>query len=76
VRPKGVIDGNQVNIPGPVGSDECRKLLGLIGLLPAVKVFLEITPTETVPETDTGGLVEHTKALERTMLKELGKLHA
>ena len=28
----------------------------------------------TVPETDTGGLVEHTKALERTVLKELGKL--
>ena len=42
----------------------------------ALKAFLEITPTETVPETDTGGLVEHTKALERTMLKELGKLHA
>ena len=31
---------------------------------------------QTVPETDTGGLVEHTKALERTMLKELGKLLA
>ncbi len=31
---------------------------------------------QTVPETDTGGLVEHTKALERTLLKELGKLHA
>ena len=30
----------------------------------------------TVPETDTGGLVEHTKALERTMPKELGKLPA
>ena len=29
---------------------------------------------KTVPQTDTGGLVEHTKALERTMLKELGKL--
>ena len=29
---------------------------------------------ETVPETDTGGLVEYTKALERTMLKELGNL--
>jgi hypothetical protein len=29
---------------------------------------------ETVPETDTGGLVENTKALERTMLKELGKM--
>jgi hypothetical protein len=39
--------------------------------------FQEIAPpTLTVPETDTGGLVEHTKALERTMLKELGKLHA
>ena len=29
---------------------------------------------KTVPETDTGGLVEYTKALERTMLKELGNL--
>jgi hypothetical protein len=28
----------------------------------------------TVPQTDTGGLVEHTKALERRALKELGKL--
>ena len=28
----------------------------------------------SVPETDTGGLVEHTKALERMTLKELGKL--
>ena len=39
-----------------------------------MKGFLEITPTETVPETDTGGLVEHTKALERTVAKELSKL--
>ena len=31
-------------------------------------------PHQTVPETDTGGLVEYTKALERTMLKELGNL--
>ena len=30
--------------------------------------------SQTVPETDTGGLVEHTKALERMVLKELGKL--
>ena len=29
---------------------------------------------KTVPETDTGGQVENTEALERTMLKELGKL--
>ena len=29
---------------------------------------------QTVPETDTGGLVEHTQAFERTTSKELGKL--
>ena len=29
---------------------------------------------KTVPETDTGGLVEYTKALERMTLKELGNL--
>ena len=29
---------------------------------------------QTVPETDTGGLVENTEALEGTMLKELGKM--
>ena len=29
---------------------------------------------QTVPETDTGGLAEKAKALERTALKELGKL--
>ena len=28
----------------------------------------------SVPETDSGGWVEHTKALERTVVKELGKL--
>jgi hypothetical protein len=28
----------------------------------------------TVPQTDTGGLVEHTKVDERTSVKELGKL--
>ena len=29
---------------------------------------------QTVPETDTGGLAEYAKALERMVLKELGKL--
>ena len=29
---------------------------------------------ETVPETDTGGQVENTEALERTRVKELGKM--
>ena len=28
----------------------------------------------TVPQTDTGRLVEYTKALERTLVKELGKI--
>jgi hypothetical protein len=41
----------------------------------AAKAFRETAPAlETVPETDTGGLVEHTEALERTVLKELGKM--
>ena len=30
---------------------------------------------KTVPETDTGGQVENTKALGRIVLKELGKMH-
>ena len=29
---------------------------------------------ETVPQTDTGGQVEYTKAHERTRVKELGKM--
>ena len=29
---------------------------------------------ETVPQTDTGDQVENTKALERTWVKELGKM--
>jgi hypothetical protein len=40
----------------------------------AAERFLEIALREIVPETDTGGLVEHTKALERTTSKELGKM--
>jgi hypothetical protein len=28
----------------------------------------------TVPQTDSGGQVENTEALERTLVKELGKL--
>ena len=30
--------------------------------------------SRTVPQTDTGGQVENTKALERTRVKELGKI--
>ncbi len=42
----------------------------------AAEQFQEIALTKAVPETDTGGQVENTKALERTMLKELGKILA
>ena len=43
----------------------------------AVEAFRETAlPLQTVPQTDTGGQVEHTQALERMVLKELGKLHA
>ena len=45
---------------------DCVGNEGVPGNSPAIK---------TVPETNTGRQVEHTKALERTMLKELGKLH-
>ncbi len=36
--------------------------------------LLSFRLVEIVPQTDTGGRVENTKALERTRLKELGKM--
>ena len=54
--------------------DGCCVLFVLIGLHGQGKAFQERAPLSTVPQTDTGGLVENTKALERSMLKELGKL--
>ena len=63
-----------MNIPGPVDGDEFRALFDLIGLVGRLMGSRKQPSRETVPETDTGGLVEHTKALERTMLKELGNL--
>jgi hypothetical protein len=38
------------------------------------KAPVELTASATVPETDTGGRGEDPKALERTLLKELGKM--
>lgn len=35
---------------------------------------LNVESYETVPQTDTGGQVENTEALERTRVKELGKM--
>ena len=45
-------------------------------ILIAVEMFQEIARAKAVLKTDTGGQVENTKALERTMLKELGKILA
>ena len=42
-------------------------------LLPR-KAPVELTANVTVPQTDTGGRGEDPKALERTLLKELGKM--
>ena len=41
-------------------------------MLPGKASKLQVT--KTVPQTDTGGQVENTKALERTRVKELGKM--
>ncbi len=38
------------------------------------KVAGRVDSMVTVPQTDSGGLVENTEALERTQVKELGKL--
>ena len=38
------------------------------------KASVELTANVTVPQTDTGGRGEDPKALERTLLKELGKM--
>ena len=38
------------------------------------KAPVELTAIATVPQTDTGGRGEDPKALERTLLKELGKM--
>ena len=74
MRPRGVADGNQVNIPELVVGDECKKLSEVIGFRGQRMRSRKEPPHKPVPETDTGGQVEYTKALERTMLKELGKL--
>jgi hypothetical protein len=66
--------GSTPNIRAPAGGDGSLasfNLIGLVGRLPGPR---KQPLHQTVPETDTGGLVEHTKALERTMLKELGNL--
>ena len=50
----------------------CLQREGAGALLPG-KVS-KVSLIQTVPQTDTGGQVENTKALERTRVKELGKM--
>ena len=62
-------------LPSLPGRDEVDKRVVPYRIGAAADRFQETAPaSKTVPETDTGGLVEHTEALERTVLKELGKL--
>jgi hypothetical protein len=44
------------------------------GLMPDCREKRLARAGATVPQTDTGGLVEYTKVDERTLVKELGKL--
>ena len=60
-----------LGLPDVTKAESCRSLLDWNGSLGLPG---NSTGVQTVPQTDTGGQVEHTKALERTMLKELGKL--
>ena len=61
--------------PSQPGRDEAVKCVVPYRIGAAADRFQETAPAiKTVPETDTGALVEHTEALERTVLKELGKL--
>ena len=61
------------SISTPRGDVESRRLVK-----PVSPCFLEKPRREihlvTVPQTDTGRRAEHAKALERTVVKELGKL--
>ena len=66
--------GSTLNIRAPVDGDVSLLLSDLNGLVGLRTGPRKQPPHQTVPETDTGGLVEYTKALERTMLKELGNL--
>ena len=63
--------------PGPCitlrrDDDVCKDNKVVESLLPGKASYLVIMVT--VPQTDTGRQVEYTKALERTLVKELGKI--
>jgi hypothetical protein len=57
----------------PRGDDEDLRVEVIDPMLPRKAAYCD-EKMVTVPQTDTGGQVENTKALERTLVKELGKL--
>ena len=57
----------------PRGDDEGLRAQVIDPTLPR-KAAVCVDGFVTVPQTDSGGLVENTKAFERTQVKELGKL--
>src|ERR1700758_3487470 len=74
-RATAVADGKGVNIPPPAGARRRPNVVLSEWIDRAAWDFRETAPAlKTVPQTDTGGLVEDTQALERTVLKELGKM--
>ena len=73
---KPVVNGPAGKSTGPGERREYRappgKRIAVVTILPR-KPAKHMAP-EPVPQTDTGGRVEYTKALERFTVKELGKL--
>ena len=57
----------------PRGDGEDLRVKVIDPMLPRKAAYC-VEKMVTVPQTDTGGQVENTKALERTLVKELGKL--
>ena len=80
-RPKGVADGQRVNTPALAAHYGTPGPKG-VGLLDCLRAFKIPIPRGTRPrkpcgsrtKTDTGGRDEDSKALERTLVKELCKL--
>ena len=80
-RPKGVVDGEQVNTPALLVQDGTlgQGPVGLVDYLRAIKIPIRTAkqprkPYENRTKTDTGRRDEYSKALERTLVKELCKL--
>ena len=66
------MSGRQIRQTHAEGLGRASLLAKQLEVVPGKASKLQLETT--VPQTDTGGLVENTKALERTQEKELGKL--